>query len=313
MTRYSGNGAYCYANSIHMALRESGAAAAELPEPGFIECLTTMPFGTLYLRAGRDLLIYFSSSLVNPDQGIATALAVLGWECREEREGPPEVALARLAEAAGHGPVLAGPLDMGGLGYMPQHAQLSGSDHFVVVLGVENERVRMHDPDGYPYAALPATEFLRAWKAERVRYGQVPYTMRSAFRQVRHPARDEMIARTLAVVRTSLAADPGGPDHYGGPRAFRLLAADLRGAVAKRLAWHLTYFALPLAARRSHDAAAFLREGGRAAAAGFFERKARCFGEAQYAAVQARWAETADLMEAIADLEEGLIHALGPA
>jgi hypothetical protein len=312
MTRYVGNGAYGAANSIHMALRGSGAATAELPEPGFIECLTTMPFGTLYLRVGRDLLVYFSSPLASPDQGITAALDALGWESREERDGAPEVALARLAEAAGRGPVLAGPLDMGALGYMPNHAQLSGSDHFVIVLGVEQERVRVHDPDGYPYAALPATEFLRAWKAERARYAPVPYTMRSGFRQARHPAREEMIRRTLAIVRTNLAADPGGPDHYGGPRAFRLLAADLRGAVAKRLAGYLTYVAFPLAARRSHDAAAFLREGGRVAGAGFFERKARCFGEAQYAAVQERWADTADLLEAIADLEEGLIHALSP-
>jgi len=131
--------------------------------------------------------------------------------------------------------------------------------------------------------------------------------------EMRHPAREEMIARTLAVVRTNLAADPGGPDQYGGPRAFRLLAADLRGAVAKRLAGHLTYFAFPLAARRSHDAAAFLREGGQVAAAGLFERKARYFGEAQYAAVQERWEDTAGLLESIADLEEGLIHALSPA
>ena len=209
--------------------------------------------------------------------------------------------------------MLAGPLDMGGLGYMPHHAQLSGSDHFVVVLGVEHDRVRMHDPEGYPYAALPTAEFLRAWKADRVRYAQLPYTMRTGFRQVRHPAREEMIARTLAAVRSGLAAEPGGADQYGGPRAIRLLASDLRGAAAKRLAGHLTSFAFPLAARRSHDAAAFLREGGRAAAAGLFERKAQCFGEAQYAAVQERWEDTAGLLESIAELEESLIHALSPA
>ena len=313
MTRYTGNGAYGYANSVHMALRASGAAPAELPEPGFIECLTTIPFGTLYLRVGRDLLVYFSSPLATPDQGITTALDALGWECREEREGTAEAAIERLAEAAGRGPVLAGPLDMGGLGYMPHHAQLSGSDHFVVVLGVEHDRVRMHDPEGYPYAALPTVEFLRAWKADRVRYAQAPYTMRAGFHQVRHPAREEMIARTLAVVRSGLSAEPGGADQYGGPRAIRLLASDLRGAAAKRLAGHLTSFAFPLAARRSHDAAAFLREGGRAAAAGLFERKAQCFGEAQYAAVQERWEDTAGLLESIAELEEGLIHALSPA
>lgn len=312
MTRYEGNAAYGYASSLYMALRASGAAATELPEPAFLECLTTMPFGTLYLRVGRDLLVYFSSPMVNADQGLSIALDVLGWECREEREGTAEEALARLGEAAPRGPVLAGPLDMGALDYMPHHAQLAGSDHFVVVLAVEGEQVRVHDPDGYPYAALPAAEFLRAWKAERVRYVRAPYTMRSAFRQARRPTRDDMITRTLGTVRTSLAADPGGPDQYGGPRAFRLLAADLRGAVAKRLAGHLTLFALPLAARRSHDAALFLREAGRVEAAGILERKARCFGEAQYCAVQERWEDAADLMEKVADLEDALIHALPP-
>ena len=83
------------------------------------------------------------------------------------------------AVTAGRGPVLAGPLDMGGIGYMPHHAQLSGSDHFVVVLGVEHDRVRMHDPEGYPYAALPTVEFLRAWKADRVRDAPAPSTMRA--------------------------------------------------------------------------------------------------------------------------------------
>jgi hypothetical protein len=160
---------------------------------------------------------------------------------------------------------------------------------------------------------LPAVEFLRAWKAERVRYAQSPYAMRSAFRPLRRASREEMIARTLAGVRTSLAADPGGPDQYGGPRAFRLLAADLRGAVAKRLAGHLTLLALPLAARRSHDAALFLREAGRPEAAGILERKARCFWEAQYCAVQERWETAADLMETVADLEDALIHSLSAA
>lgn len=312
MTGYTGNGASSYANSLYMALQASGAEPDTLPGPGFIDCLTTMPFGTLYLRVGRDLLVFFSSPLTNPDQGLTTALEVMGWECRDEREGTPEAALSRLGEAAARGPVLAGPLDMGGLGYVPYHQHVSGSDHFVIVLGVEHERVRVHDPDGFPYAMLPAPDFVRAWKAERVRYCQTAYTMRSAFRQARRPTRAEMIARTVGAMSTHLAADPGGPDQYGGPRAVRLLAADLRGSIAKRLAGHLTSFALPLGARRSHDAAVFLREAGRVEAAGLLERRARCFGEAQYWAVQERWEQAADLMEAVADLDDALIQALGP-
>ncbi|NJM35668.1 MAG: hypothetical protein HC850_14305 [Rhodomicrobium sp.] len=125
---------------------------------------------------------------------------------------------------------------MGGLGYMPQHAHLSGSDHFVVVLGVESERVRMHDPEGYPYAVLPASEFLRAWKAERVRYAQVPYTMRTGFRQARHPAREEMIARTIAVVRTTWppirASFTTWPPRMPIPRSRRRAALPSKRSIA---------------------------------------------------------------------------------
>jgi hypothetical protein len=125
---------------------------------------------------------------------------------------------------------------------------------------------------------MPAVEFLRAWRAERVRYAQTPYAMRFGFRQTRRTTREAMIARTLGPARAGLAADPGGPDRYGGPRAFRLLAADLRGAMAKRLGGHLTSFALPLAARRSHDAAA-LAEPGTLRRPGS-STEGRAFGEA---------------------------------
>lgn len=48
MTRYTGNGAYCYSNSVYMALRESGAAAAELPEPSFIESVADLEEGLIH-------------------------------------------------------------------------------------------------------------------------------------------------------------------------------------------------------------------------------------------------------------------------
>src|SRR5260370_12502751 len=109
-----------------------------------------MPFGTDYLRVGRDLLVYFSSPLANPDQGLSTALDVLGWECREEREGSAEAALARLGEAAARGPVLAGPPPMGGPGYMPPRPPRSATAHCVVVLGAEAERRRVPPPPPPP-------------------------------------------------------------------------------------------------------------------------------------------------------------------
>jgi len=67
-----------------------------------------------------------------------------------------------------------------------------------------------------------------------------------------------------------------------------------------------------LAAQTSLTPSGLTRAIDRLEAAGLVERKGRCFGDAQYAAVQERWESTADIMEAVADLEEALIHALAP-
>jgi hypothetical protein len=40
-----GSGDYCFANSLHMSLAAGGAPVESLPSTGFLECLTTLPFG----------------------------------------------------------------------------------------------------------------------------------------------------------------------------------------------------------------------------------------------------------------------------
>jgi len=40
---FTGNGAYCYANTLHMTLLAAGGVSAAVPEPGFLECATVMP------------------------------------------------------------------------------------------------------------------------------------------------------------------------------------------------------------------------------------------------------------------------------
>jgi hypothetical protein len=37
-----------------------------------------------------------------------------------------------------------------------------GSDHFVRVLEADDGLIRFHDPQGFPYATLPARDFLAA-------------------------------------------------------------------------------------------------------------------------------------------------------
>ncbi|HLF07204.1 MAG TPA: hypothetical protein VI893_08555 [Thermoplasmata archaeon] len=307
---YSGNGAYCYANSLHMALRAHGADPAWLPAPGFLEVLTTMPFGNMYMRLHHGPMVFFSPPSLDPDQGIDVALRALGWKCETTSRGTGPEALARLRAATKEAPVLAGPVDMGYFTHNPRHLHIAGADHFVLVLGIEGDRVRMHDPEGFPFASIPSDDFLRAWQADRIDYKHEPFTMRSGFAKFADRSRKEMIERTLPLAKKNLEDDPGGPRVWGGLRALHFLAEDLKGKVSQYLSGHLTWFAFPLAARRCADAAAVMSEMGKGEAASVLEEKARIFGEAQFLGVQARWASAAGCLSRLADLEIRLMSEL---
>ena len=300
MPPYVGSGDYCYAHSLSMSLLGSGAALDRTPDPGFLECLTTMPFGNMY-RTSTKLALFDG---LDPDQGLTRALQSLGWTCQLDRGGDEQEALTRLRAASQRGPVLLGPLDVGYLTYNPSHSFLGGVDHFLVVLAVEDDHVLVHDPKGYPYATLPCATLLHAWRAERIPYLDAAYTMRSAFRPVEAVSRQEMIRRTLPWIRDNVQRDPGGPEVYGSVRALRLLADTLRAEVPETLAGHLLYFALPLAVRRNLDAAAFLAEGHQTEAARLLHEQALLLGQAQYPGVQHDWAAVARVIDQVAALEE---------
>lgn len=303
MPTYVGSGDYCYANSLHMSLLGGGADPATLPAPGFLECLTTMPFGNAYLK-GPALFLFDG---FDPHRGLTRALETLGWSCCLEQGGDERVALERLRAAVQHGPVLLGPLDMGYLAYNPSARFAAGADHFLVVLEVEADHVRVHDPKGFPYATLPFEPLLNAWRAEHIGYVDASYIMRSDFRPVETVSRQQMIARTLPLIRANVQWDPNSSEVAGGVRALGILVQTLRDKVPDHLSGHLLYFALPLAVRRNLDARAFLLEGGRPEAAHLLDQQARLLGQAQYPAAQRDWSTVASLIEQVADVEQRLV------
>ncbi|MBV9281997.1 MAG: hypothetical protein JOZ41_18110 [Chloroflexi bacterium] len=300
---YVGSGDYCFSHSLHMSLLGSGAPPESLPTTGFIECLTTMPFGHTYLKDAE--LFFFSGP--SPELGLTRAIETLGWECRLERGGSEGEALARLRAAAQHGPVLLGPVDMGYLTYNPNYPYLDGADHYVLVLTVAEDHVVVHDPKGFPCAALPVENLLRAWRAEKIGYVDEPYTQRASFRTVAVRSRPAMIEQTMPFIAANLRRDLWDPGVYGGVPALRMLAHTLRAESPESLATHLLYFALPLGLRHKVDAQTFLMEGGRHEAAGLIARQARLLGQAQYAGVQRAWSSAADLIEQAATIEEDVI------
>jgi hypothetical protein len=207
-------------------------------------------------------------------------------------------------------PVMVGPLDMGYLTYNPGYKDLYGSDHFVAVLAVEADWVCVHDPAGFPYARVPLNDFMQAWRADSVGYGRKPFVMRANFRQIEALRRDVVVARSLPRIRTNLAANPGGPEAFGGAAALCTLAEDLRTDAAEKLWGLLVYFSLPLGAQRINDAAAFLHEAGLPDAAAFAAEEARLFGGAVYEAVHRRWDRVAAILEHIAEIDRRLVAAV---
>jgi hypothetical protein len=317
-TAFTGNAAYCFSNGLHMALLGSGARPDTVPEPGFLECLTGMPFGKTYLPARRRF--WPSAPGFSPEQGggLAAAIESLGWCCNTwyaagDAGGGPggaDEALARLREGLRHGPALVGPVDFGYLSYSPHAPRMAGADHYVVALALEPDHLLLHDPAGAPYAVLPVADLLAAWRAERIGYKRGAYTLRTGFRQTARVSRQRMIERTLPLARRNAAADPGGPAAYGGGTALDRLADDLREEVSGTLDAHLMGFSFPTATRRAVDAAGFVAEGGCPAAGALLDQQARLWGRVCAAAAQHHWSNVAGLVRQLAEVEREVVTVL---
>ncbi|CDZ49269.1 RADC family protein [Neorhizobium galegae bv. officinalis] len=182
---YVGSGPYCYANSFAMML------GADAPSTVAIEFATSSPFG-MQLLGGT--LPFFDPYGWTPEAGFDAALDAMGWTSAVTKSNSEEDALAQLKLALCDGPVWVGPVEMGHLRHQPGMDGPIAADHYLVVLAVDDEGVRMHDPQGYPFATLPLDDFLTAWRAETIDYGD-PYTMRTDFRRVRVVQEDDVNPR----------------------------------------------------------------------------------------------------------------------
>ncbi|KAL2859382.1 NlpC/p60-like transpeptidase-domain-containing protein [Aspergillus pseudodeflectus] len=313
MLSYTGSGPYCYAHSLYMILQALAPDPRSIPSSGFIECLTTMPFGKLFINLDTGPVSFFSNPCTDPDAGLRMAIETLGWECTEHRGGDAESALSALRAAlTDGGPVLAGPLNMGHLTYYPGHTELNGADHFVVVMGIDDKHgtILLHDPAGYPAVHIPKGNFIDAWHAEGVEYNEQPFVFRSHFRHVKDVPRTEMIARTVGIlagqIRNHVMVVPGS---VSGVAALERTREAVQNSVLTVLN-ELAPFTFPLAARRYLDARDFLVEAGLVDAAEIMEKQAALAGKAQYPAMQGNWEEVCMILEGFIELEAQLVNSL---
>ncbi|MEM7347002.1 MAG: BtrH N-terminal domain-containing protein [Chloroflexota bacterium] len=301
---YTGNSAYCYSNSLHICLQAAGMGA--VPNVGFLECLTGLPFGSCFI-SDDDLPLFFPSpARTHPHEGLSRALETLGWTCNLWQGDNATEARVVLESALSNGPVLLGPVDMSFLSYDPNHKNKTGADHFVVVVGMDGDLVTLHDPQFYPYATLPLNELMQAWNATPIGYMEIPYTLRTDFREVTRVARDRQVRRTLDAARMMQTDVCEGPVAYAGATAFKKVVALLEPSPPPALIGFLIHFALPLGARRCIDARQFMAEAGQSGLMTLYDDKAKLYGRAQYYAVAEKWEIVSEIFGALAELEDQL-------
>ncbi|MCW6009769.1 hypothetical protein K1W54_35300 [Micromonospora sp. CPCC 205371] len=293
--RYIGSGPYCYANSLAMVM------GARAHDPSAIEVLTGSPFGATFIAG----LPYFSPAGWNPDIGLTLAIEALGWRCERSAGGDAAAAIGRLREACQDGPVLVGPVELGLLSYMPGQGTPIGSDHFVVVLTVDDATVTLHDPHGHPHATLPLPAFVAAWRAETVPYPSTPFTMRAGFQRVRDVDPERALRGWLPDAVRWLDGSPGAGATV--ERIADLVTADLDA----KTHGHLVHFAVRVGARRLADTSAWLGRIGRSTAAEIADVQARLLGGVQYDLVAGDHLAAAAALRKLAPTYAALRAALG--
>jgi hypothetical protein len=295
---YHGSVPYCYANSVAMLLSANG----ERVYPGLVEVLTGVGLGAVQAPDGRT---YLSTTPQQVPAGVDRALELLGFEATAAA-GPEDADVLELlgAELA-TGPVMLGPLDMGHLSYIPWHRALAGSDHYLVAYAVDDQRAHLRDPAGFPATALGREDLARAWRAERIGAPGGPFRRWLRPRRVARPTGRQLYDDALASFRAAYRdLPPGGA-------VIRGLAKHLRpGRVPQGERGFLTAFTFPLGARRALDYAAFFAGGGDDRLAAAKQGQARLLGECLLAANGDHWPRVADALDALADLEEELDHAV---
>ncbi|GAA1421940.1 hypothetical protein GCM10009662_80220 [Catellatospora coxensis] len=300
---YVGSGPYCYSNSFAMLL------GAQAPSTAVIEVATGGPFG-MQLIGGT--LVFFDAYGWDPEQGFDRALAAIGWTSTVSKGGDADSALARLAAAVRQGPVWVGPVEMGHLRHQPEMTGPIGADHFVVALDVDDERVLVHDPHGYPYAEVPVGDFMTAWRAETVSYGDA-YTMRTGFAKVAEVSDADAIRSIIPAaldwlsMRTEAEMPPGS---LGNGAAAERVAGLVEAGAGDGLREHLMYFAIRVGARRLSDTADCLLLAGYDEASRIAAEQARLVGSLQYPMVTKDFPAAAAALRRLAPTYDRLRAAL---
>lgn len=299
---YIGNGAYCYANSTSMLL----ASIGENIPPSQTEVLSGVGLGAFLTQETN--LIFFSNYTAAPDLGISKALDILGFEYREETsKAELDFPVEELRQSLEKSPAILGPLDMSYLIYNPRRPREKGIDHFVLAYAIKNNEIYLHDPAGFPCVSLPIDQLKTAWTAKHVPYRRGYYRYWISPKRITKPTKDEIYEQAIDFFKSRYKTSEELANKRGviiGKEAITTCAERIKEQRASEdEIGQLTYFALPLGARRTLDFAAFF-DYKSSNLAQLKQQQANLFGEAHAQAMLKDWSKLADILERLADTEE---------
>ena len=299
---YVGNAKYCYSNSVAMLL----AGIDEHISPSLIEVLTGVGLGA-YLES--DGLIYFSNLTGLPDTGISKAMEILGFSFEEKFSEHSDIdPFKALEHDLLNSNAILGPLDMRYLVYIPGHEYIFGTvDHFVLVYGINDDKLYLHDPAGYPHISITRAEMLPAWQAENISYRRGYYRYWISPKRTTRPPEEEIYRQAILWLRSIYIESHAQSIKANipiGKEAILLVAKRIQAeALSQEEVGHLSRFALQTGAKWALDFASFFIPYNKTLT-DLKYNQSRVFGEAHSSLLQKDWKQIANLFRKLADLDE---------
>ena len=299
---YIGSAKYCYADSVAMLLTSIG----ENISPGKIEVLSGVGLGACISE--KTNLLFFSWGL--PIYGINHSLNILGFSCKAKKVPKTKPApLEKLKKDLEKSAAIIGPLDMGYLVYDPNYRFHQGFDHFVLAYKMDEQEIYLHDPAGFPYVSLKLEQFKLAWQAKKLDYGKDFYRYWTQPKRVGKPTKKAIYQRAIKFFQFVYQESEEKGAKKGrivGREAILTVSQRLKTKKASQIEIEqLTYFALPLGAKRALDFAEFF-DGSNKKLAALKRQQAELFGQCQTLAVRKDWPQLTKSLEQLARIEEQL-------
>lgn len=300
--KYIGKAEYCYANSTAMLL----ASIGENISPNKIEVLSGIGLGAFLDENSNSL--FFSNLCAEPDEGVSRALNILGFSYLEKNsEDPNNPPFGELKKVLVSGPAILGPLDLGLLVYNPSSTGAIGADHFVLAHAIDDERVYLNDPYGFPQVSLTLEQLKEAWRADKISYKRGYYRFWTKPKRDKSPTEKEIYESAMqSFVKIYQASREKAKNDKRliGAEAILFDASRIRQKIATPdEIGFLTGFMLPMSASRALDYAEFF-DAHDSKLAELKRTQAALFGKAQVLAVGKDWENLYTTMTELAKIED---------